>query len=927
MLRRLPGIRVTALQPAKSLLPRMDVACFVGFAARGPLHQPVLIEDMQQFEEVFGGPLLLAQSQGEEHTAYLLPTLQAFFGNGGRRCWVVRVANAEEALLNQNIFPVPGLAAAVPSGDRYEFRPFYVRPASVGSWSNSLRVSSALLSRTIDVDSIDLSMGTLVIPARQAVEPGDMLRLIYADMQIYVPVAAIQSGNTSQTLSLHIDRQLICTLPTAAQLVELQNLHWMSAWQTEAQATIVSHSINGDTVSLIIEKPDVLPDPGTLVWAEVADHWLLLTVSQSENNPSDATQAIVSASGLIYTGPVPAVALGDLKRVEHLRFELLVYPDKNRQPFSLLDMAFAPDHPRYTGHLPDDQIRYSDSRSALAEETRSTGFPLAGLMRDISFLPGYTIDDPSLAELKEPLLTIPIGMGTLPLPQLSAMNTAMPIERDGLSQFTAALFLDDAMLGQTTATLIGRADDLRYRNREPRSLQGIYAALALDDVSIITVPDLLHTGWSRQADYEPPPPESSNPIPHPSWTGHTCIAPETGTDETADVPPTEPQWQNFLNANIRVIQPPTLSVDDPNPPPTGNFTLSWTTGESDGLFYLEEATRPDWSDAVLLYQGPEAARTIYGHGEGDYYYRVRVVVGQNASNWSNGVVVRIQAGDRWESISPQDADPSIWIIVQQELLRMCAASGLMFAVLGVPRHYREDKSIAHAAALQPSAPLPVGGASSASLPLNHGELRALSYGALYHPWTFIQDTAAPIPPDGMIAGIMARRAIRRGAWIAPANEILQQTIALQPSLGNSAWPHLLTARVNMLQRRPDGFLTLSSDTLHPEEQWRPINVRRLMILIRRVLVPLAESFVFEPNNRVLYRAVEREIGGLLTDLFERGAFAGGTPDASFRVRVASTAEDVDAGRFVVEIQVAPALPLEFMTIRLVQGSIQRIEEI
>jgi phage tail sheath protein FI len=100
-----------------------------------------------------------------------------------------------------------------------------------------------------------------------------------------------------------------------------------------------------------------------------------------------------------------------------------------------------------------------------------------------------------------------------------------------------------------------------------------------------------------------------------------------------------------------------------------------------------------------------------------------------------------------------------------------------------------------------------------------------------------------------------------------------------------------------------------------------------MILIRRVLVPLAESFVFEPNNRVLYRAVEREIGGLLTDLFERGAFAGGTPDASFRVRVASTAEDVDAGRFVVEIQVAPALPLEFMTIRLVQGSIQRIEEI
>jgi hypothetical protein len=511
-------------------------------------------------------------------------------------------------------------------------------------------------------------------------------------------------------------------------------------------------------------------------------------------------------------------------------------------------------------------------------------------------------------------------METLPLAPLPPMNdAAAPIEREGLSQFRAKLFLDTAMLGQTTATLIDRADDLRYRNPETRSLQGIYAALALDDVSIITVPDLLHTGWTRQPDHVPTLPAPSAPIPQLAWATSECI-----TDDTDETPPAEPQWQHFLDSDIRVISPPTLTVDDPTP--SGNVNLSWTTDESDGLFFLEEATRPDWSDAVLIYQGAETEHTLYGRGQGDYYYRVRVQVGKNASNWSDGVVVTIQAAGGWQITAPAAADPSVWVTVQQELLRMCSASGVMFAVLAVPGHYREAECIAHAATLQPSAPLPTGGARSTSVPLNYGELRALSYGALYHPWTFVQGTPSPIPPDGVVAGMMAQRANRRGAWIAPANEPLQGTIALQPSLAKSVWPDLLTAQVNMVQRQPEGFLTLSSDTLHPEAQWRPINIRRLMILIRRVLMPFAESFVFEPNNPVLHRAVEREIGGLLADLFVRGAFIGSTPGESYRLHIASTSDDVDQGRFIIEIQVAPALPLEFITIRLVQGSTQHIEE-
>jgi phage tail sheath protein FI len=89
-------------------------------------------------------------------------------------------------------------------------------------------------------------------------------------------------------------------------------------------------------------------------------------------------------------------------------------------------------------------------------------------------------------------------------------------------------------------------------------------------------------------------------------------------------------------------------------------------------------------------------------------------------------------------------------------------------------------------------------------------------------------------------------------------------------------------------------------------------------------------YVFEPNDDVLQRAVERGFTFLLTDLFRRGAFAGATPVESFRVGIRGMINgkaDRDNGRFVVEIRVAPSLPLQFLTIRLTQqGERFRVSE-
>ncbi|MCP4656862.1 MAG: hypothetical protein GY856_15740, partial [bacterium] len=69
-------------------LVRTDVAAFVGIAVRGPLHLPVKIESWTQFLSTFGG-----------HTAqgYLAYAVEGFLANGGRTCWVVRVADPNAA--------------------------------------------------------------------------------------------------------------------------------------------------------------------------------------------------------------------------------------------------------------------------------------------------------------------------------------------------------------------------------------------------------------------------------------------------------------------------------------------------------------------------------------------------------------------------------------------------------------------------------------------------------------------------------------------------------------------------------------------------------------------------------------------------------------------------------------------------------------
>jgi phage tail sheath protein FI len=213
------------------------------------------------------------------------------------------------------------------------------------------------------------------------------------------------------------------------------------------------------------------------------------------------------------------------------------------------------------------------------------------------------------------------------------------------------------------------------------------------------------------------------------------------------------------------------------------------------------------------------------------------------------------------------------------------------------------------------------------LPLSYGERATLSFGALYHPWLVAQAEEGQLrrfPADGAVAGIMARRSLARGAWIAPANEPLRGLVALTPAIDRSRWLDLQQAHVNLVRHEPYGFVALSSETLSIDDDLRQINVRRLLQLLRRLALRLGPGLVFEPHDDAFRRRVRRDLEGVLRDLFARGAFAGDVPDRSYQVVFRSTPQDVEQGRFVADLRVAPSLPMEFLNVRLAQVGNQTV---
>lgn len=496
------------------------------------------------------------------------------------------------------------------------------------------------------------------------------------------------------------------------------------------------------------------------------------------------------------------------------------------------------------------------------------------------------------------------------------------------TSFDEVPFVDPALREVGVARLLAEAE-VRIVNAaasgkpltEQALFAGIHAALTIEEATLIAVPDAVQLGWFTTELPVPAAPVAQPPPLRPEWWH--ALACDAAPPTTAMQPPIG----SFLNSDVRKLATPLLQISQP-PADEGTFTLAWDGQAATGTqpasltFSLQEATRPDFSDAVTIYSGGQQSLTLYGRSLGDYYYQVRsqqpASWGINRSDWSAGLVVRIAPPVRRQQLPSTQYNAVPLLIIQRALLRLCAARGDLCAVLNLPAHYRAAAATAHVQALVAL--------------VGSGEETILSYGALYHPWLLEQDemldpapgrALMPGPPDGAICGLIARRSLQRGAWVAPANEPLRAVVALEPPILRSEWQAIQDAQINLVRQEPQGFLTLSSFTLSRDPDFSQLNVRRLLILLRRLALREGTRYVFEPNDDSFRRLVQRGFEAVLARLYALGAFAGKTASSAFQVvagTTINTPRTVEQGRFVVELRIAPSQPLTFLIVRLVQSN-------
>jgi uncharacterized protein len=213
--------------------------------------------------------------------------------------------------------------------------------------------------------------------------------------------------------------------------------------------------------------------------------------------------------------------------------------------------------------------------------------------------------------------------------------------------------------------------------------------------------------------------------------------------------------------------------------------------------------------------------------------------------------------------------------------------------------------------------------------------RDSSYAAFYAPWIRVFDPRTSgthlVPPVGHVAGIYARVDVERGVHKAPANEVVRGMVTsninatrrpLEFTFGKAEQDILNPRSVNVIRDfRADrrGIRVYGGRTMASDATWRYVNVRRLLLYIEESIEEGTQWVVFEPNDEPLWARVRQSVRNFLLLTWRSGALQGLKEEEAFFVkcdRTTMTQADIDAGRLICHIGVAPVKPAEFVIFRI-----------
>lgn len=159
-----------------------------------------------------------------------------------------------------------------------------------------------------------------------------------------------------------------------------------------------------------------------------------------------------------------------------------------------------------------------------------------------------------------------------------------------------------------------------------------------------------------------------------------------------------------------------------------------------------------------------------------------------------------------------------------------------------------------------------------------------SWGAVYWPWVQVFNYFAAADEWYDPAIFAARQMVYTDSvaepWFAPAGVRrgrLTKPTSTETDLGQGDKDALYSNNINPITREVGTGITVfgQKTTQRAPTALDRVNVRRLMIYIRKVLLQLGKPFQFEPNDALTWEAVEDAINPFLSDLLARRAIVEG----------------------------------------------------
>ncbi|HRE88876.1 MAG TPA: phage tail sheath subtilisin-like domain-containing protein [Myxococcota bacterium] len=182
---------------------------FIGMTQRGPTNMPVRVSSEEQFEQVFG---LL------EEGGYLRDAVRGFFANGGKYCYVLRVAHMVRRLREET-----ARMASLKLKDGEGRNTLSVFAANEGMWGNEIKLTvKRQKPRVSTFLTLDLAEGdtSAVIKSTHGLSRGTIVRIYDGEKETFRTITDLSGKTIVWEANQPLDRAYRSGAPTYVEPVE-----------------------------------------------------------------------------------------------------------------------------------------------------------------------------------------------------------------------------------------------------------------------------------------------------------------------------------------------------------------------------------------------------------------------------------------------------------------------------------------------------------------------------------------------------------------------------------------------------------------------------------------------------------------------------------------------------------------------------------